>query len=176
MKNLDTPTYTCFIDLDGVLANFSGKVAELMGFTLTEGDEISTHPKFEKKQMWKLIHNHDSHTPFFYSLEEMSDAHELFDFILEYFDHDDIAILSASGHTPVDAPQQKRRWVRKHFGDYTSHIVAKSPDKAAYATPTAILIDDRDKSIDPWVAAGGIGILHKNAKDTIEQLKKLLGV
>ena len=37
----------------------------------------------------------------------------------------------------------------------------------------AILIDDFASNIKRWEAAGGIGILHKNANDTIQQLKKL---
>jgi len=33
--------------------------------------------------------------------------------------------------------------------------------------------DDRESNIDQWRAAGGIGILHTSASDTIRQLKKL---
>jgi hypothetical protein len=36
-----------------------------------------------------------------------------------------------------------------------------------------ILIDDYDQNIKEWQAKGGIGILHKNAADTIAQPKKL---
>ena len=46
-------------------------------------------------------------------------------------------------------------------------------DKAQYASPNAILIDDRSKAIDPWVDMGGIGILHTNTNNTIEQLKQI---
>jgi len=35
------------------------------------------------------------------------------------------------------------------------------------------LIDDRQKNIDAWVEAGGIGIVHTSAANTIEQLKAL---
>jgi hypothetical protein len=45
--------------------------------------------------------------------------------------------------------------------------------KAEYAEPNAILIDDQPKSIDPFIAAGGIGILHTSAANTIKELKKL---
>ena len=36
-----------------------------------------------------------------------------------------------------------------------------------------ILIDDTPKKISGWTSAGGIGILHKSARDTISKLKKL---
>lgn len=39
--------------------------------------------------------------------------------------------------------------------------------------PGDILIDDMEKNITRWVEAGGVGILHVNAADTIEQLKAL---
>ena len=48
-------------------------------------------------------------------------------------------------------------------------------DKHKYAAPNHILIDDRMKAIGPWRKAGGIGILHKDTKDTIAKLK-LLGL
>jgi hypothetical protein len=36
-----------------------------------------------------------------------------------------------------------------------------------------ILIDDWGMNIDEWKAAGGIGIKHKSAAETIAALKKL---
>ena len=35
------------------------------------------------------------------------------------------------------------------------------------------MIDDRQDNIDAWESEGGVGILHKNARDTINELKKL---
>ena len=46
-------------------------------------------------------------------------------------------------------------------------------NKKNYANANSILIDDMQKNIDQWRAAGGIGILHTSAASTIEQLKKL---
>lgn len=171
--------FKIFIDLDGVICDFAGKVRELLGISPMNSEELMERVEeesFDKKLMWKAINAYDAHTPFFYSLDKMPDADDLFDFVTEYFDRENIGFLTASGNTPADAPHQKRRWVRKHYGSYHVNVVTKSHEKAAMATPTTILIDDRPKSIDPWISAGGIGILHKNAKDTIEQLKKILKV
>ena len=44
---------------------------------------------------------------------------------------------------------------------------------AAFAAKGNVLIDDRGKNIDAWVKAGGIGIKHKTARDTITELKLL---
>lgn len=104
-------------------------------------------------------------------MDPMEDAFELWDHIKEYFP----TILSATGHVP-NAKEEKRDWVGRHLGDTTAGMalfVRSASDKAQYAAPNHILIDDRPKAIEPWIEAGGIGILHTSAADTIEQLKKL---
>jgi hypothetical protein len=45
--------------------------------------------------------------------------------------------------------------------------------KKDFAAPNHILIDDREDTINSWNVAGGIGILHTSASNTINQLKKL---
>jgi hypothetical protein len=55
----------------------------------------------------------------------------------------------------------------------TKLILSKAENKKDYARPNSILIDDNVKNIADWIGAGGIGILHTSAEDTIKQLKKL---
>jgi hypothetical protein len=45
--------------------------------------------------------------------------------------------------------------------------------KQEFASPNSILIDDREKNIEQWRNAGGIGVLHTDAASTIKQLKDL---
>jgi len=48
--------------------------------------------------------------------------------------------------------------------------------KKSYATTDEkpnVLIDDFDKNIREWQAAGGIGILHTDVGKTISELKRL---
>jgi len=47
-----------------------------------------------------------------------------------------------------------------------------SKDKQNYLKDHDILIDDREQNIQRWVEAGGIGILHTSAENTIRQLQK----
>jgi hypothetical protein len=42
-----------------------------------------------------------------------------------------------------------------------------------FAGPERILIDDMEQTIREWNNAGGIGIHHTSASNTISQLKKL---
>jgi hypothetical protein len=48
--------------------------------------------------------------------------------------------------------------------------VNNKEQKAKYATPTSILIDDSSGCIGPFIAAGGHGILHSHASETIRIL------
>jgi hypothetical protein len=52
-------------------------------------------------------------------------------------------------------------------------ILRSAKHKKDFAGPNNILIDDRVDNINGWIEAGGIGILHTSAEDTIKQLNKL---
>lgn len=103
-------------------------------------------------------------------LPMMADAMTLWNYVKKY----NPQILTAQGDPNYGAEAQKRQWIANNLGSNINVLVTqKSSEKAQYAAPHRILIDDRDKSIGPWTAAGGIGILHTSAADTIKQLKEL---
>lgn len=160
--------YQLFLDSDGVIADFNGRVKSFLG------EDFSTdHPKYKGKIWAGIQHYNDNVEPFFESLEKMIDADELMDFARSNFGN--VFILTACGFTPKDAADQKRRWFERRYGkELIVKVVSKSPDKAQFATSNSILVDDRAKSIDPWVAAGGIGVLHTDAGSTIARLKELI--
>lgn len=159
-------SYELYIDSDGVIADFDRKAVELLG-----GKRIHEVPK---GTLWAKIGQYNKDvSPFFDSLELMQDAQRLVDFALENFPA--VKILTATGFTPADGGEQKIRWYARHFPGLEVVVVKKSPDKAQYAHPRAILVDDRSKSIDPWLSAGGIGILHTSVDNTIETLKGFIG-
>lgn len=157
-------TYRLYVDLDGVLVDFD-KQMERIGYSRT----VVETDKKAKARFWHDVGRmaHRGYT-FWEDMDPMVDAFELWD----YIKHREPEILSATGHVG-NAVKEKHVWVKRHLGEVTTHLVSKSPDKAKFAMPHHILIDDRAKSIDPWVAAGGIGILHISAADTIRQLKEL---
>lgn len=158
--------FVIFCDADGVVYDFERKVSEI--------NKLEFH-KIPRGKMWRSIEEYDRNVaPFFESLELMPDALVLIDFIKSNFIN--YRILTACGNTPKNAAQQKRNAFRRDFGDIVVKTVQDSHQKAKYATPTSILIDDRAKSIDPWVAAGGIGILHTSAADSILKIKQIVGL
>jgi 5'(3')-deoxyribonucleotidase len=162
MKDLTRDT-VIYVDMDGVLADFEGAVRDKLGITMDA----------PKSKLWgKIQHHNDTVEPWFYSLPMMSDAKQLMSFLLDNFD--DVRILTASGTTPKDGPAQKMDWVRDHFGNIKVNVVRASGEKAAFADPNSLLIDDRSQSIDPFIAAGGLGILHTDAATTIATIKSML--
>lgn len=156
-----------FIDMDGVIANFEKKYRELTGRTEYE------------KIIWSALGNH-IHT--IYSvLEPMEDARHLVDEckkIAEEYNFE-IFILTAipSKGKVVLAEQHKKEWLEKYFPDLRENfrIGPYAVDKQNHCEhPTDILIDDSRLNIPQWNAKGGIGILHRNAIQSINELKEKL--
>ena len=58
------------------------------------------------------------------------------------------------------------------YGIVNEEIFVPASQKSSFATLKHILIDDMQKNIDAWRAAGGKAILHTSAPKTIEALKK----
>lgn len=160
-------SYTVWIDSDGVLAGFEQLIEQYLG---------KPFHTISKGAMWRAVEKYDNEVaPFFESLPKMHDADTLVEFVKANFIN--YGVLSASGYVPKNGPQQKRNWYKQHYGNIIVKVVTKSPDKAVFAlNDRCILIDDRSKSIDPWVAAGGTGILHTSAADSIKQLKAIVGI
>jgi hypothetical protein len=71
----------------------------------------------------------------------------------------------------MDVSTQKMIWLADKDVSWAKIFVPGKHLKKQYANPNSILIDDTESVINDWNEAGGIGILHKNAKTTIETLK-----
>jgi len=151
-----------FLDLDGTVANFNKKAGEVLGEEF-EGcnNDIA----------WETL---AKYCPTLYrDLELLPDAQELINFIWpQHFE-----ILTAIPKKAIfpNVTQHKRDWVRKNidpkiyvnFGPY-------SIDKQYHCRNNSnVLIDDNHMCVDQWIGAGGIGILHTDAKSTIRELKKI---
>ena len=89
-----------------------------------------------------------------------------------------IEILTSMGtHDPFqgeEAKRQKLNWLNAHNIPYIANFVRSKEEKANYASPTSILIDDSAGCIGPFIAAGGNGILHVNASESIRLLDSTL--
>lgn len=165
----DNQQLKLFVDLDGVLADF------VKGYELASGNNLDQYryhadSKY-RNQTWKWVEQHgEQGGKLWRDLPPMADAAQLWDYVKSH----NPTILTATGKPKYGAEQQKKEWFAQHFDPSVPMLFTrKSAEKASHAKPGHVLIDDQPKSIDPWVAAGGIGILHTSAADTINQLKKL---
>ena len=154
-----------YIDLDGVLADFDGKVLEITG---KYPSELTT------KELWKQLQVVDN---FYYSLDIIEGSKEFLDYIL-YTSQVRVEILTA-----LPSPSKKLRtssndkimWVYDKLDPYIiTNCVSNWRMKTYFCrNDDDILIDDQEKNIVNWQEAGGIGILHNNFEDTIQKLKEL---
>lgn len=162
--------YTIAVDLDGTICDFLHLANKITGMHIQEGD-LDSADKSVKNEFWKRIITHvASGNEFFGAMQPMPDAHVLWNFISRYPHF----ILTAAGNRIPNADPEKRAWVARHFSSTVRvEVVESAAAKSRFATPTTILIDDRAKAIDPFIAAGGIGILHTSAASTIAHLKAL---
>ena len=155
--------YKIFLDLDGVCVNL-GKAIKVFG--LGSFEEIDA--KGIQDELWKRIR--EAGSDFWRDCPWMKDGQELWKYVKKY----NPSILTAPPHSGKEECEKgKREWVKREMGQSVNCIVTVAKLKQQYASPSAVLIDDMQKNIDQWKSAGGIGILHKNTKETIERLKAL---
>ena len=87
-----------------------------------------------------------------------------------------VEILSSKGTYDVDqgaeTARQKTKWLETHGIMYPANFVRSKIEKAKFATPTSILIDDSVGCINPFNEAGGHGILYNDEhhNETLETL------
>jgi hypothetical protein len=149
-----------YLDMDGVICDFDSKFAEIL-------PELPDQQRFRHAVMDHKI---------FTLLKPMPDAKELLNYV-QCLRLIDIQILTSVGtfdeQRGYEAKIQKRAWLDRNNLFFTANFVRCKPEKANFASSDSILIDDSPGCIDPFVKKGGIGILHTDAKSTIEKLEKV---
>ena len=155
-----------FLDMDGVLSDFESKITEMLGSKVWNDD--AGHKVYDDHKR-ELTSKH-----MFRRMDPLPDAWKLTDWCLNSGIHTEI--LTAAGTVNRElVVRDKVEWIREHINPHWTIIPTfKGSQKAAFAHKKAVLIDDREKNIDCWVEAGGIGILHTTADETIKQLNEIL--
>lgn len=152
-KKQDAPEFLIFSDLDGVLTDFDSH-AKAHGKFNEKGQ-----PKWDELDYawWSTMPAYDGAKKFYDDLRARGRTRML------------TAPIMNSGSF-----QGKAEWVkefrRSRFG-LLDLVIAKADDKRLLARPNHILVDDRQKNVDEWNEAGGIGILHTG--DYADTLKRV---
>lgn len=158
-----------FLDLDGVIVNMHPNAFAMAGVTLEkesdypEGfgwDIVGAVNKFRRDQLqahplsangfWDRLN-----FGFWRNLPPYEDSFKLVD-TLEYYGEVYFASSPTLDHGCAGA---KLAWVREHFPEYRKKTHIGTGKDVFAAIPGAILIDDRDRNCDDFVAAGGQAIL-----------------
>ena len=155
------------LDMDGVLADFEGYWFKLTGRRCAD---------YDRKEFWEEAVQYPN---IYWELSPMKDSRFLVDNIKDMIKGKDIQIeiltaLPSMAEFPL-AAKHKEAWVKKHFsGKWKFKTGPFAVDKQKHAKPGDILIDDKSRNIDQWIAAGGTGIIHTSAAKTIHILKDIL--
>jgi hypothetical protein len=156
---------TIYIDMDGVIADFSKRYKEKFRVT---PEETRNNKEFNG-YFAKFIEDGE-----FSTLDLMTDAKQLLDFVSELDVPKEILSSTARPQNHGMIAPQKQMWLNKHNIHYKANFVPGKSLKHKYATPNSIIIDDTKSVIDDWNKAGGIGILHTDAASTIATLKMFI--
>ena len=144
--------------MDGVLVDFNKGYLKLTGIDI--GGQFLNDAKF-----WAPINKGGQ--AFWENLPWMPDGKKLWNYIKK-----NTPIILSAPSNKDDSRIGKYKWVERELPG--THLILRSPEhKKEFASPESILIDDRESNIQDWISAGGIGILHISAVDTINQLKRM---
>ena len=140
-----------YFDLDGVLADWVAAFEELFNIAIEDFNALSE----EERDALKMNLSYD----FYRNLNVIPRGLNLFNETVNEVGIDRVAILSAYGDFNCEEVMSaKTAWVREFLGyDINVYLVPSLEDKARYATPTSVLVDDRIRGINAFVNAGGAG-------------------
>lgn len=148
-----------FLDADGVLADFDAGAQQLLGMLPRPFEE-----RHGKREFWRRLANARG---FYANLPLMPDAMELFDAVK----HLRPTILTGLPLGSWAAPQ-KVKWAAEHFPG-TPIITCMARDKYKYMQPGDVLVDDSPTHRAAWENAGGLFILHKTARASLQELARI---
>ena len=167
LKEIETPGYTLFCDLDGVLGDIDKVYLELTGKPTHHAD-VQDNTLFWRNFKDSLQTKKMQEVEYWANLNWMPDGRELWSYIKPYNPY----ILTAPSRDN-QSKEGKKMWVNQHLTGFKDIIFKFAEYKSDLSKPYRILIDDRADTIERWNNKGGIGILHTNLANTIEQLKQL---
>lgn len=157
-------SFKCFLDLDGVLADFTGGAAKHFGVPdpynqsgTVRGPEAWDTPGLmgiEPDGFWSSL-DYD----FWRHLDKHAEADGILAELRRQFRRDEICFLSAAGTRHPGCLEAKRDWCDEHFPGIPLLLAVAvpggEPPKNFCASRDALLIDDSDANVNAFRDAGG---------------------
>lgn len=176
MKAIDlaraTPNTKIYVDMDGVLADFCHKYAEIAGIE-PDANGWCDYRKVNKQADTEVLESIVG-TDFFYILPKFPTADKLIQIVLGYVPN--YSICSTPLHSDVaNSTKWKKAWIRKELAVMPAEEVYTAT-KEQWAVNSDgspnVLIDDRGDNINKWKARGGIGIKYQADEDSLDKIIK----
>lgn len=159
-----------YVDLDGVLCDMKKRYYQL--FRMTPLEARKNLSSSDLRKYWKFF----IETSQFATLDKHDGCDELVSYLKELPKSITIATLtSSSGFEYHDVVQgDKIHWLKENNIPFIPVVVPGRGYKKGYATPSSFLIDDHHENVSEFIAAGGNGVIHVSACDTIEAIEGFL--
>ena len=155
-----------YVDMDGVIADFFSALADFRKVNhWKDKGEITLDTSIKELQG----------TNFFETLPVFPFAKKLVDLVKSYTGGDWYINTSPLRDDHENSEYYKTKWLEKHNFDPKDIIVTKRKESYAVDKKTGIpniLIDDRPKNLERWVARGGVGIRYQANEDSLDLIKK----
>ena len=174
--------FKIFLDMDGVVTNFEGSFININSNEKNENWDTFVE-KYGRDKAWSIVD--ENGIEWWSNMPWIEDGKQLWDFVKDF----DPTILSRPSRSK-ESSLGKFEWCKRELHiiqeNYTTSAKLKkwseqsriilTSNKELFATryENSILIDDTKRNIEKWEEVGGIGILHKSTKQTIEQLNRIL--
>lgn len=173
-------TTLCFLDMDGVLADFEGGICASLGRKSPYLDAAS-YGTFDMEKLWNISAEEfwrgTQRNGFWRDLEKTPEADAIVELACSTFGVDNVCILTAPSRDSRCIPE-KSQWIAKHYPHLRNNMLFGSA-KRFLAGPNRLLLDDRDANIENFYQAGGWGITvprlwnnkYQIAKECLAEIK-----
>lgn len=149
----------CFLDMDGVIADFVGSCCTAHGLETPYGKqnnlgifEIENCWGMTEEKFWEPLATFD----FWAKMDKTPEADELVAYLTRVFGEENICILT--NPSPYDGCiGAKKAWVAENYPQFAKQMLFGSAKKYL-AGRERYLVDDRDKNLEAFSEAGGTAI------------------
>lgn len=150
---------TVFLDMDGVITSFRRGVCNALDKPY---DYLTMSDKWIFWDNWPDVTfemvNEICTATFWDNLPWMHDGHKILRSLFPRFNLEQVYLLT----TPmpnIESASGKMMWISGNLPVYLKRTIITMAPKSLLARPDTLLIDDKDKNIEEFEAAGGRGLL-----------------
>lgn len=149
----------CFLDMDGVIADFVGHTCKAHDLPSPYGDR-NCQGIFEMEKCWGMTEE-DFWKPlatfeFWADMPKTPEADDIVNHLVKEFGKDNICVLTNPSQYD-GCISAKKEWIHRHYPFLAKQMLFGAA-KQYLAGPNRFLVDDRDKNIIAFEEFGGRGI------------------